>query len=235
MSTATLDDPANAADYRAVHTGAIVGALCSIVSLFYPLMVASTANIPSVLPMIGVPLGAMGLSLWSWSFVKRNSDLYTGAPIALVGVLIAMLSLVGGTAYGAYVYTTEVPDGYARTSFLEMKPGEKDLQGQQPIPKPVQELLGKKVFIKGYIRPDSTQVSKNIKDFLLVRDNNECCFGDMNKVQFYDQVDIDLIKGNTIDMTRAVVRVGGELTVRPGNPRKGEPALVYGLQADYIQ
>ena len=48
---------------------------------------------------------------------------------------------------------TEVPPGYVRTSFAEFKPDEVDLRGNHFIPPDVAALDGKKVFIKGYMRP----------------------------------------------------------------------------------
>ena len=46
--------------------------------------------------------------------------------------------------------------GYARTSFADFEPDEVELRGDHLVPPDVAALDGKKVFIKGYIRPDST-------------------------------------------------------------------------------
>ncbi|MEO0529944.1 MAG: hypothetical protein AAF266_05120, partial [Planctomycetota bacterium] len=84
------------------------------------------------------------------------------------------------------------------------------------------------------IRPDSVKFNKNLTDFLLVRDNEQCCFGDLSKVQFFDQIQIDLEPGLTTDFNRGIFRVGGQLTVGRGDPSMGTP-LTYKLAADYVK
>ncbi|MEM6331653.1 MAG: hypothetical protein AAF790_15590, partial [Planctomycetota bacterium] len=140
-------------------------------------------------------------------------------------------------AYGSYVYATEVPEGYTRTSFYELKPDEVELAAQEYIPPKIQELLGEKVFIKGYMRPDSTNdgLRKGVTEFSLVRDNAECCFGDKSKVLFFDQIAVKLTAGLAADLSMRVFSVGGVLTVRPGNPMQQEPPLVYMLEATHLK
>lgn len=242
MSTATLQQPIetvadDATEYRAIHTGAIIGLLVALVSLVYPITVGNLPDARQAVILAVAPLAGLILSLFALRSIRANRDLYTGGTAALLGVLIAAASLLIGSARGAYIYATEVPDGYSRTSFLEMKPDEVEIAGQEIVPPEVKDLLGEKVFIKGYIRPDSTNngLRKGISEFLLVRDSNECCFGDMSKVQFYDQAAVTLDKGLTVDLSRKVFRVGGRLGIRPGNVAAGEPVLVYSLEADYIK
>lgn len=228
------DSGDSASDYRALHTGAIVGIGAAVVSLFFPFMVATAASFASVFPLVGLPIVALGVSLWGLNGVRAAREYYTGAKLAAAGILLAGASLVGGLGYGGYVYATEVPDGYARTSFLAMKPSDEDLRSNQPVPPDVAALRGKRVFIKGYMRPDSTKSRVNIKDFLLVRDNNQCCFGDLSQVAFFDQIQVELASGLTTDLSPRVYRVGGEIDWRPRR-RSDEPPLVYSLKADYIK
>ena len=72
-----------------------------------------------------------------------------------------------------------------------MRPDELQERNGQVVPPEIAALDGKRVFIKGYIRPDSITVSKGINRFLLVRDNNQCCFGSLSDVKYYDQIDVD--------------------------------------------
>ncbi|MEM9185377.1 MAG: hypothetical protein AAGB00_02645 [Planctomycetota bacterium] len=236
-STTSDDSFDDELDYRALHTGALLGLLIAIVSLVFPFGVASFADISNAAVLGIVPAFALVLSAWAAVTIRSNRELYTGATTATIAVLIAGASLVGGAGYGAYVYATEVPDGYTRTSFLQMKPDEIEMAGRQAVPTEIQGLLGKKVFIKGFIRPDSTNsgLRQGISEFLLVRDNQQCCFGDLSKVDFYDQVAVDLAVGLTTDYSPGVFRCGGELGVRPGNVAGGEPPLVYTLDADYVK
>ena len=106
-----------------------------------------------------------GLALRAWSQITRQSDQYVGSGLALVGLALSTFFLVTGIGYGAYVYATEVPPGYTRISFGTLKPDEVDQRGGKLIPAEIETLDGAKVFIKGYIRPDSLSVRKNAKEF----------------------------------------------------------------------
>lgn len=243
MSTTALDPTASNAqaadsyDYRAIHTGSLLGLLVAIVSLVFPVAVFSFADLGNA-AMLGVVAAAgLVISLMSLRTIRANPDLYTGAAPALAGVLVAGGSLLFGSVYGAYTHATEVPDGYTRTSFLDLKPDKFEEAGREVIPGDIRELLGEKVFLKGFIRPDSTNsgLTRGISEFLLVRDNNQCCFGDLSQVKFYDQVAVTLEPGLTTNFSRGVFRLGGELSFRPGNVARGEPPLVYLLDADYCQ
>lgn len=244
MNAATVESDAvtaysdDAQEYRALHAGAIVGLLVAVCSLVYPITVSSLSNMQNLLVLAAVPLAALAISLFSLSKIRANREMYTGARMAAIGAAIAAASLVGGTAYGGYVYATEVPDGYARTSFAEMMPAGDDAEVGRLVPRGVLEHIesGEKVFIKGYIRPDSTPIHKNVTQFLLVRDNNQCCFGDLSNVAYYDQVMVRLKQGvKPVDVESGLFRVGGRLAVRPGAVTRGEPRLVYELDADYIR
>ena len=223
-------------EYLAIHSGSILGLLVAVVSLVFPLTVSSFTDVRQAALLGVVPLLGLVVSLWSLAKIRANRDLYTGGVAAMAGAVIAAVSLTGGAAWGGYVYATEVPDGYARTSFLDMKPDDVELAAQKFIPPKVESLLGQDVFIKGYIRPDSTNngLRRGITEFLLVRDSNECCFGDMSKVMYYDQVAVTLEPGLATDYSDGIFRVGGKLAVRSGRTAE-EPPLVYMLQADHIQ
>ncbi len=244
MSTATAtaeptyaDRTEDAYEYRAIYTGAILGLLIAVLSVVFPLTVSSFTDVRQAAVLGVAPLVGLVVSALSLRKIRANRDLYTGDAAAMAGTILAATSLFGGTAFGAYVYVTEVPEGYQRTSFLDMKPDDVELAAQKLVPPKVESLLGEKVFIKGYIRPDSTNngLRRGITEFLLVRDNNQCCFGDVSKVMYYDQVAVKLDRGMSTDYSQGVFRVGGELAIRPGNSARGEPPLVYSLQADHIK
>lgn len=243
MTTATLQPEApvdtveDAGAYRALHAGAVVGLLIAICSLVYPMTVASLNDVQYLLLLGAIPLGALAVSAAALRAIRNNREVYTGGRIALAGVLLALVSLVGGTAYGGYVFATEVPDGYTRTSFQQWQPSEEDRAASRAIPEPVQELIREEqdVFIKGFIRPSSVKYKVGNKEFLLVRDNNECCFGDLNKVMYFDQVEVTMSEGKSVDYDDGLFRMGGKLSLRPGNPALDEPLIVYMLDADYVR
>ena len=101
------------------------------------------------------------------------------------------------------------------------------------MPPDVASLEGKNVFIKGYIRPDSVTVPRGIDQFLLVRDNNQCCFGDLSQVKYYDQVQVHLQDNRRADYSRGVFRMGGILHIDPTALVPNSTKPVFTLLADY--
>lgn len=238
MSAATLEfDTATALDetaqYRAVHTGAIVGLALGILSIFVVLTAAN--SLEGCLLVAPIPVLGIVLSLRALGKIRSEPERFTGRPIAFLGLVLSLVFLVGGVGYGGYVFATEVPAGYVRISFNGMKPDELQERSGVIVPPQIAALDGKSVFIKGYIRPDSISVSRGIKSFLLVRDNNQCCFGDLSKINYFDQMQVDMVGSRTVDYSQGVFRMGGVLTVVPENLKRGPLAPVFSLQADYAQ
>jgi hypothetical protein len=237
MSIASLDyDSVATSDevlsYRAVHTGAILGLALVVVTATFTLI--SWGSTPQLIFISLLNALAGVFCLWSLVRIRREPDLFTGAPIAMLGFVLSVVFLVAGVGYGSYVYATEVPEGYARISFNTMKPDELEERGGVAVPPDIAAMNGKKVFIKGYIRPDSVTQRIGIKEFLLVRDNNQCCFGDISAVKYYDQVAVDMTGSLTVDFRDgAVYRMGGILKVEPENANRGPLAPVFSLKADY--
>jgi hypothetical protein len=236
MSTATMDIDSAASDevtpeYRALHTGAIIGLLLGIASIFMVITAASTLE--GCLLVAPIPVLGIFISLRSLAKIRREPESYTGRPIAALGLALSLFFLVAGLGYGGYVYATEVPDGYERISFNGMKPDELEERSGKIIPPEIAALDGKKVFIKGYIRPDSVPVTRGIDRFLLVRDNNQCCFGDITKIKYYDQIDVSMTGSNRIDFSQGIFRIGGILHIEPFNLARGPQYPVFSLHADY--
>ncbi len=223
-----------ALDYRSVSTFAVLGLLLGLVSTV--VIFTAGTSLDYTLALAPIPIAGLVVSLVAMRSIAAAPELYTGRQLALAGAVLSALFLIGGVGYGSFVYATEVPEGYTRTSFVEMKPTDQDTVDGLLTPIEVQGLIkeGEKVFIKGYIRPDSVRVKQNLRDFLLVRDNNECCFGDASKVKFFDQIQVRLKPGMTTDFNRGLFRVGGVLEVGRADRQTGQP-IKYTLNADYIK
>ena len=226
-------DHHTALEYRALHTGAVAGLILGIGSVFT--LAIATSSLEACLMVCPIPLIAMFISLRAWLQIRRHSDQYTGRPLAIAGFVLATFFLVTGVGYGSYVYATEVPEGYTRITFGKMKPNEIEERARMPIPDDIAALQGQKVFIKGYIRPDSLAVRKNAKAFLLVRDNNQCCFGDFSKIKYHDQIQVDLQGPLTVDYSTGIFRLGGTLHIHPENLLHGPGAPVFSLVADHAK
>ncbi len=85
------------------------------------------------------------------------------------------------------------------------------------------------------MRADSTLVRHNIKKFLLVKDNNQCCFGDLSSVKYFDQVLVITVGSLSTDYSTGIYRVGGTLHIHPENILRGVGYPVYTLEADHLQ
>src|ERR1043165_2194440 len=109
------------APYRAVCRSAVISAVMAAVSI--PLV---TLALVSMQFQVGdaVPLGMLGslfagialvLGIAGERTIRRYPSEYTGARLARFGLVIGFLLVIAGSASAAFTYSTEVPDGYART------------------------------------------------------------------------------------------------------------------------
>ena len=90
---------------------------------------------------------------------------------------------------------------------FEMKKGEKF--EKEMITDDIKKYVGKKITIRGYIRPSFQQ--KNLKQFILVRDNMECCFGP--GAALFDCVMVRMTKGNSAEFQTRPVTVEGKFKI----------------------
>ncbi|MCC7474453.1 MAG: DUF4190 domain-containing protein [Pirellulales bacterium] len=227
------DDAAGEIQYRALHVGALLSLVLGLLSIVVPLVAADSFEwclLTAPIPLIGLFLGLRALAT-----IRRMPEQYAGGGLALSGAVLSLLFLVAGVSYGGYVYATEVPEGYERTSFNAMKPDEIQERGGVRVPPEIMALQGKKVFIKGYLRPDSVSVQQGIDRFLLVRDNNQCCFGDLSKIKYYDQAYVVLKGDLRVNYSQGVYRMGGTLHIEPRNAATGAQLPVFSLEADYAK
>jgi hypothetical protein len=220
-------------EYRPVPTSAVASVVFGLLSAM--VFVGGRETFESALLMCPLPLIGLALGFGALRRIRANPEHLKGASTAAAGIALSALGLVGGLAYAGYVRATEVPEGYAPTSFAEMKPDEVEARGGEIIPKDVAALDGEKVFIKGYFRPDSSEFTNNVKHFLLVRDNNQCCFGDLSTVLYYDQVAVKMKGDLTVDYKPGVFRMGGKLFIKPENATNGTKLPVFILEADYAE
>ncbi len=70
----------------------------------------------------------------------------------------------------------------------------------------INKMQGKRISIRGFILPNGTKQTGNRK-FILVRDNQECCFGP--GAALYDCVLVKLKEGHEVDFTVRPVTVEG--------------------------
>lgn len=155
-------------DYSTLSKAAVVAVVTGVLSLigFYF----------SVFIILGVVALACGLV--AIKTIRSAPHEFSGRTPAMIGVLTGLVSVVGGLGFHAYIYNTEVREGYERISFVgDLKTGQDTMRNYTER---AEELDGTKVFLKGYVRPGLK--SKGINDFLLVGDLGQCCFGGTPKI-----------------------------------------------------
>ena len=131
-----------------------------------------------------------------------------------------------------YIYNTEVPEGYQRIVFSQLRFNDKT---SLPFSEKAVEYDGKKVFLKGYVRPSDRKY--DLKKFILVGDFGDCCFGGNPKIT--DIVGINIICDETVNYSFRTRKIGGtfRLHKRAQQVRddKEIPGIYYEIEADYVK
>jgi hypothetical protein len=98
------------------------------------------------------------------------------------------------------------------------------------LTKGIEEMDGHKIRIRGYILP--TPQKHGIKEFVLVRDNQECCFGP--GAALYDCILVQMKQGNSADFTIRPIAVDGTFNVHV-TELGGKQLAVYQMDGDSVQ
>jgi len=94
----------------------------------------------------------------------------------------------------------------------------------------VKKLADKPIRIRGYILPSFQQ--SGIKQFVLVRDNMQCCFGP--GAALYDCIVVEMIDGASADFTVRPVSVEGVFTIQEVVGAEGNTLAVYHLDGKQV-
>ncbi|GIW96360.1 MAG: hypothetical protein KatS3mg110_4401 [Pirellulaceae bacterium] len=97
----------------------------------------------------------------------------------------------------------------------------------------VKELHGKLIRIRGWILPSSVFQQRGIKNFVLVRDNMECCFGP--GAALYDCILVEMEDGKTADFTTRPVIVEGRFEHREFKYPDGKQFAIYYMRARSVR
>jgi hypothetical protein len=207
--------------YQSICKPALMTFLVSIFSLG-ALLSASLI----VLPLLGVVL---------FLFALRSFRLYpqelVGRKLMIVGGVLNLALLGSSAAWHTYCYNTEVPPNYERILFSFLKPekGRKTAYSQK-----AEELDGKRVFIKGYVRPSDRKT--NLKDFIFVGDFGQCCFGGNPKIN--EVIAVSFQTDERINYSLRRRHIGGIFRLNKDTKRTSEkevPRVLYTIEADYLK
>jgi len=203
--------------YRAVAGTAIAAAVTAALSplAFFDWSLA-------VVPAVGIVLGAM-----AYRTIIQRPDVFTGRPLAIGAIVLSAVSLVAGLITLSRAYAAELPDGYERLNYglLQPLPGDPS----DAVPDTARTMDGRNVLLKGYIYPGKQQTG--ITQFLLVRDQGDCCFGGNPKIT--DRVLVQLKdpshpKG--IDFSSRLTKIAGRFVIRPMGAPGMDGGVLYHLE-----
>lgn len=201
-------------DYRAISGVAIAAAALAVAAplAFFDWWLA-------VVPVLGMVLGSVALR-----DIARRPTALTGRPLAWAAIAASGIALGGGLTRLATTYAAELPPGFMRLSYAELQP----LPGDPPAAVPETALAadGRDVLLKGYMFPGSQ--SHGIRQFLLVRDQGDCCFGGNPKLT--DRVLVTLAEPAGMAFTPRLVKIAGRFSVRPAGAPDAGGGVLYHLE-----
>lgn len=189
------------------------------------------ASFISLFGTVGLGFGLMGLVLGTACLIKirRSNGEYGGMLLASGGVALSSLFLVAGTAVHVHAYQSELPEGFNRVNFrTDVARKEVVVENQQASLHPdVAALIGKRVFLKGYMYPTGKQ--RGLESFMLLESTDQCCFGGQPKPT--DRIAVEMGEGRTAEYYPGrLVSVAGEFQAHMSyDPSTGQPAPEYGL------
>lgn len=187
----------------------------------------------ALLGVVGILIGLIGVGVGISAVftIRRGEGMYSGSWAAWVGMLLSLTFAIVGISSQVYAFQTEVPDGYRRISFSQdiSAKGFSVVEGQSGLHPEVADLVGKKIFLKGYMYPQ--RQTEDLTEFLLLKDTGECCFGGQPSPT--DMILIQMKKG-TADYSQGRMAVAGTLALtRDTTPEGLEP--VYALEAIHCE
>ncbi len=112
---------------------------------------------------------------------------------------------------------------------FEIEPGEPFERDM--LPDSIEALAGQRIRIRGFILP--TPQKRGIKQFVLVRDNQECCFGP--GAALYDCILVEMEPGKTAEFSIRPVAVEGTFDIREFRGPDGNHLAIYHLTGETVQ
>lgn len=111
-----------------------------------------------------------------------------------------------------------------------------DIQPGEPfrremLPKEIEALTGQRIRIRGYILP--TAQKRGITAFVLVRDNQECCFGP--GAALYDCILVEMQPGKTVEYSIRPVAVEGIFNINEVRGLDGKHLAIYHLRGESVR
>jgi hypothetical protein len=124
-------------------------------------------------------------------------------------------------------------DGFIETSFddLQFAMAKTDRFVESMFTDRVRSLFDRKIRLRGYMYP--TLRKKGLKQFVLVRDNMECCFGP--GAALYDCVLVTMAGGATAEYSIYPVAVEGTFRFETLPGPEGRPLAIFQMAGDAVK
>ncbi len=97
----------------------------------------------------------------------------------------------------------------------------------------IKDLEKKTLKLRGFILPNSVFQTSGIKQFVLVRDNRECCFGPGAAI--YDCVWVEMAAGKTATFSTQVVTVKGKFEVDAETFENTDGYAIFKMTAEEVK
>ncbi|MFV0446443.1 MAG: hypothetical protein ACK5Q5_22955 [Planctomycetaceae bacterium] len=210
--------------YRPIPMSAMIGSVLAVLSITALLMWLA----------IPVAIVAAVVCLVAVVTIARSQGELAGLWLAAGGFVLASIMAVAGVLLTVHRYKTEMPPGYERVSFAHdisaRGIGQQEVNGGigMVIPEEVKALVGKDIYLKGFMYPTGRRY--DITDFLLCKDNAQCCFGGQPALQ--DMIAVRLNDNKTTIHSDSLVGVAGKLQLNQ-EYRGGNLEPIYILDAEY--
>ncbi len=166
-AAAPMSDLSNEFDYTPMSPLAPIGLVLALFGLlaFY------------IFGGIFIAFAAAIVCLIAVTKIKNAEGAIGGGIPAKIGLTLSALTVVGSSAMYYWNYATECPEGYERHNFArEIAAKQFVYNGRTRLIHPeVEPLMEKPVFIKGWLY--QTRSTRNQRDFILLKDSGDCCFG----------------------------------------------------------
>lgn len=211
--------PEDAGGYRAV-SGWAIGSL--VLAVLSPLAFADWWL--AVVPLTGIVVGIIG-----WRQIVSRPAALVGTPLAIGGMVVSLGMLIAGLTTLTQIYIAELPEGFLRINYQMLQPLDGDPATQ--VPPSAYDADGKDVLLKGYMYPGTEQ--EGIVQFLLVRDQGDCCFGGNPKIT--DRVLVTLRDAEGIDFTPRLVKIAGHFAIRPAGTSTLDGGVLYHLEDAFVR
>jgi hypothetical protein len=95
----------------------------------------------------------------------------------------------------------------------------------------IKGLDGKPIRIRGFILP--TAQKRGLKQFVLVRDNQECCFGP--GAALFDCILVEMQAGKTAEFSIRPVAVSGKFQIREFQGPDGVHLAIYQIEGESVE